>query len=131
MFRVLSLIIQVNYLEINLNDHLTILIDDIGEGLDFDRSTNLIKLLIEKAENLKDKIQLVMTTNDRFVMNNVPLDYWTVIDKADGEINFYTKKTHPDAFENFEDIGLNNFDFFSGEYYKDSSSEPNSHEASV
>jgi AAA15 family ATPase/GTPase len=118
MFRVLSLIIQVNYLQSKLNEHSTILIDDIGEGLDFERSTNLIKLLIEKAENLKEKIQLVMTTNDRFVMNNVSLDYWTVMDKVDGKINFYCKKTNPDIFERFEDIGLNNFDFFSGGYYK-------------
>jgi AAA15 family ATPase/GTPase len=118
MFRVLSLLIQVNYLEFNLSEHSTILIDDIGEGLDFERSTNLIKLLIEKAESLKEKIQLVMTTNDRFVMNNVPLDYWTVVDRSNGKIHFYSKKTNPEAFEKFEDIGLNNFDFFSGEYYK-------------
>lgn len=118
MFRVLSLLIQVNYLELNLSEHSTILIDDIGEGLDFERSTNLIKLLIEKAESLKEKIQLVMTTNDRFVMNNVSLDYWTVIDRSNGKIHCYSKKTTPEAFEKFEDIGLNNFDFFSGEYYK-------------
>lgn len=118
MFRVLSLIIQITYLEFNLESSYTILIDDIGEGLDFERATKVIKFLVEKAEKLEGKLQLVMTTNDRFVMNNVPLKYWTVVDRANGKINFYSQKTHRELFERFQEIGLNNFDFFSGEYYK-------------
>ncbi len=118
MFRVLSLIIQLAYLEFNSTSYSTVLIDDIGEGLDFDRSANLIKFLVSKAENLKDKIQLVMTTNDRFVMNSVSLDYWTVIDKSEGGIELYSEKSNHDLFEDFKYIGLNNFDFFSGQYYK-------------
>jgi len=119
MFRALSLLIQLTFLEFNLASHSTILIDDIGEGIDFERSTELIKLLIYKAEQLKDKIQLIMTTNDRFVMNNVSLDYWIVVDKSSGNnIDFYSKSSNPKLFETFKDIGLNNFDFFTGEYYK-------------
>lgn len=118
--RVISLIIQLNYLEFNISEksRITILIDDIGEGLDFERSSNLIKLLIKKAKKLSNKIQLIMTTNDRFVMNSVPLDYWIVVDKELDRINFYSKETNREEFDNFELIGLNNFDFFSGEYYK-------------
>ena len=123
MFRALSLIIQLTYLEFNLKDHATILIDDIGEGLDFERSTKLIKFLIDKAESLKEKIQLIMTTNDRFVMNNVPLKYWTVIEQSEGQIQLYSERTHPELFEEFGYIGLNNFDFFSGQFYKAKASE--------
>jgi len=119
MFRVLSLIIQIKYLEYELDEGTTILIDDIGEGLDFERANNLIKYLIKNIEQFKDKIQLIMTTNDRLVMNNVPLEHWIIVDKDNnGKINFYSEKTHPENFENFEDVGLNNFNFFSGEYYK-------------
>jgi ABC-type lipoprotein export system ATPase subunit len=49
-----------------------VLIDDIGEGLDYERSSNLIKLLLKKMK--KESIQLIMSTNDRFVMNNIPYD---------------------------------------------------------
>ena len=69
MFRALSLIIQLNYLAISSKPS-CILIDDIGEGLDHERSCALIDLLISKAK--KSQIQLIMTTNDRFVMNKVP-----------------------------------------------------------
>jgi len=120
MFRVLSLIIQIKYLEYELdNFSATILIDDIGEGLDYERATKLIKYIIKNSQKLEDKVQLIMTTNDRFTMNNIPLEYWIIINKENnGKINFYTKKTHQECFEDFEDVGLNNFDFFSGEYYK-------------
>jgi len=76
MFRALSLIIQLNYFLLASLPS-CILIDDIGEGLDFSRSIALIDLLIEKVKGTK--IQLIMATNDRFVMNRVPLEYWSVI----------------------------------------------------
>jgi len=120
MFRVLSLIIQIKYLEYSLDSDTTILIDDIGEGLDYERATKLIKYIIEKVEKLEDKIQLIMTTNDRFTMNHIPLEYWIIIDKDDnGKINFYSKKSHSPIFKKFQRIGLTNFDFFSSEYYKE------------
>jgi AAA15 family ATPase/GTPase len=109
MFRALSLIIQVTY---NLLKKLstTILIDDIGEGLDFDRSSRLIRLLIEIAEK-NDNIQLTMSTNDRFVMNNVPLEYWQVIQRKGGECQVFNYKNSKEKFDEFEYTGLNNFDF--------------------
>ena len=76
MFRTISLIIQLNYL---LLSDLSgcIIIDDIGEGLDYSRSTALIKLLINKVKDTD--MQMIMSTNDRFVMNSVPLRYWSLI----------------------------------------------------
>jgi hypothetical protein len=88
----------------------TILIDDIGEGLDFDRSSRLIKLLIEIAEK-NDNIQLIMSTNDRFVMNNVPLEYWQVIQRNGGECKVFNYQNSKGKFDEFEYTGLNNFDF--------------------
>jgi len=61
-----------------------------------------------------------MTTNDRLVMNNVPLEHWIIVDKDDnGKINFYSEKSHLKIFKKFKRIGLTNFDFFSSEYYKE------------
>ncbi|MDQ7084275.1 MAG: hypothetical protein Q9M36_04780 [Sulfurovum sp.] len=120
MFRALSLIIQINYLEFRKNEQTIILIDDIGEGLDFERANNLIKYLIRNAEAQKDKFQLIMTTNDRLVMNSVPLEYWIIVDKDDnGKMDFYSETMYPKRFKRFKRIGLTNFDFFSSEYYKE------------
>jgi len=114
MFRVLSLLVQVTYSSLSKSTT-CILIDDIGEGLDYDRSSLLIKLLIGKAE--KANFQLIMSTNDRFVMNNVPLEYWSVLKREGyrcGALNIHNSKK---IFEEFDYTGLSNFDFFSTDFY--------------
>jgi hypothetical protein len=114
MFRALSLIIQITF---NTLKRLptTILIDDIGEGLDFDRSTKLINLLIELAEDSK-YIQLIMSTNDRYVMNNVPFKYWQLIDRNGGKCSIYNYQNSKEIFDEFKYTGLNNFDFLATDF---------------
>jgi hypothetical protein len=114
MFRALSLIIQITYNTLK-NLSTTILIDDIGEGLDFDRSSRLIKLLIDIAEK-NENIQLIMSTNDRFVMNAVPLEYWQVIQRKGGECQVFNYQNSKEKFDEFEYTGLNNFDFLATDY---------------
>lgn len=114
MFRALSLIIQINY-SLLARKPSCILIDDIGEGLDYERSSTMIKLLIEKAEN--GLVQLVMTTNDRYVMNGVPLEYWSVIERKPGLAKLHNIHNSKKIFEEFEFTGLNNFDFFETQFY--------------
>lgn len=113
MFRALSLIIQLNY-AIMLGVRSCVLIDDIGEGLDYARSTGLIKLVIDKA--LKHSLQLIMATNDRFVMNNVPLEYWSLVHRVGNTTQCFNCRNEPDLFEEFKLTGLNNFDFFASDY---------------
>ena len=92
-----------------------LVIDDIGEGLDFDRSTKLIKIFIEEAQ--RGFLQLVMTTNDRFVMNSVPLENWSIIQREGGKVVVFNARNSPEAFEEFEQLGFSNFDFFSRKGY--------------
>lgn len=114
MFRALSLLIQLNYCLLS-NISSCILIDDIGEGLDFDRSKSLIDLIIEKVKG--SSVQLIMTTNDRFVMNKIPLEYWSVIHRIQKKSLFYNYKNSKEVFEEFKYTGLSNFDFLSTEFY--------------
>jgi energy-coupling factor transporter ATP-binding protein EcfA2 len=93
----------------------TILIDDIGEGLDFERSTKLIEILIELAEK-NDSIQLIMSTNDRYVMNKVPFKYWQLIDRKGSECKVYNYQNSREIFEEFKYTGLNNFDFLATDF---------------
>jgi len=114
MFRALSLLIQITYNTMS-NLSSTILIDDIGEGLDFERSTKLINLLIELAEK-NDNIQLIMSTNDRYVMNKVPFKYWQLINRKGGECNVYNYQNSKEIFDEFKFTGLNNFDFLATDF---------------
>jgi hypothetical protein len=113
MFRALSLLIQIRY-NIRKKSSTTILVDDIGEGLDFDRSSGIIKVIVDAAEN--SEIQFVMSTNDRFVMNGVPLKYWQVIKRKGGECVIYNYGNSKDIFDEFEFTGLSNFSFLSTDF---------------
>lgn len=114
MFRALSLLIQINY-ALYSGKSSCIMIDDIGEGLDYHRSTELIQILVDKAK--LSHVQLLMTTNDRFVMNNVPLEYWQVIRRDKGEVYFYNTNNSPEQFKQFDFYGLNNFEFFASNLF--------------
>ena len=115
MFRALSLVIQLNYSQL-ASVPSCIVIDDIGEGLDYDRSTALIKLLIKKAK--ASSVQLIMSTNDRFVMNNVPLKYWCVTQRLSNTCKVYNYENAKEKFDDFELTGLSNFDFFASEFWQ-------------
>ena len=114
MFRALSLLIQLNYSLLNKIPN-CILIDDIGEGLDFDRSKSLVDLIIDKIQY--SSTQVIMTTNDRFIMNKIPLEYWSVIHRIPKKSIFYNYTNSKEIFEDFKYTGLSNFNFLSNEYY--------------
>lgn len=114
MFRALSLLVQLNYSLLSKIPS-CILIDDIGEGLDYERAKSLIDLIINKIKD--SPVQIIMTTNDRFVMNKIPLEYWSVIQRVPMKSLFYNYKNSEQIFDDFKYTGLNNFDFLSTEFY--------------
>src|SRR5205823_8580893 len=105
MFRALSVLIQVNYCQLSKRAH-CVIIDDIGEGLDYDRSSLLIELLRKKAKDAN--FQLIMSTNDKFVMNHVPLDEWSVLQRAGGRVSVRNIHNSKAAFEDFKFVGMSN-----------------------
>jgi energy-coupling factor transporter ATP-binding protein EcfA2 len=115
MFRALSLIIHLNFAQLE-NDDLLIIIDDIGEGLDYERSTKLISLIIDKTSK-KDNIQVIMSTNDQYVMNEVPLEYWQVISRTGSNCKIFNYNSSKEIFDDFKFAGLSNFNFFKSGFY--------------
>ncbi len=113
MFRALSTLAQIQAF-IFAKSAATILIDDIGEGLDYERSCLLIGLLRKKAQ--ETGIQLIMSTNDRFVMNSVPLDEWCVLERKGQRVKAYNYTNAKSAFEEFKFTGLSNFDLLATDY---------------
>lgn len=108
MFRVLSLLIQVNYFQLN-KTATCVLVDDIGEGLDFDRSCRLIELLRSKADH--SDLQIILSTNDRYVMNQVPLDEWSVLQRKGNHVKVRNYSNSREIFDEFKFTGLSNFSF--------------------
>ncbi|WP_313422503.1 AAA family ATPase [Stenotrophomonas rhizophila] len=110
MFRALGMVIHLNY-ACFLGESRTVVIDDIGEGLDFERACLFVNLLIDRCQ--EHQFQLFMSTNDRFVMNEVDLDHWCILHREGSLVQATTKRNSPELFREFEFLGLNNFDLFS------------------
>lgn len=115
MFRALSLFILLIYARMS-DLSVCLLIDDMGEGLDFDSSKRMMDVFVKKVN--KTNIQFFMTTNDRHVMNHISLCFWTVIDREAGKSIFYDYKNSKEIFEDFKYTGLNNFDFLATDFYR-------------
>ncbi|WLG48621.1 AAA family ATPase [Pseudomonas sp. FP1742] len=120
MYRVLALLVNVNYLLLKKTST-CVIIDDIGEGLDFERSCKLISLLRQKAQD--SNIQIIMSTNDRFVMNEVPLSEWTVLHRIGSEVHVSNYHNSKEKFDEFRFTGLSNFSFFEMDYLTDQGEE--------
>ena len=113
MLRSLGLVLFLNTTRSN-STPACLLIDDLGEGLDFDHSCQAIEWLLERARS--SGFQLVFSTNDRFIMNKVPLEHWSILEQQ-GEItrvvNYFNSRQR---FDDFKFTGLSNFDFFSMDF---------------
>jgi ABC-type multidrug transport system ATPase subunit len=115
MYRAFSVIAQLDYNILKGNKGFVI-IDDIGEGLDFSRAKQLVQLLIAKAKAAG--IQLIMSTNDSFIMNAVDIENWAVIVREGNKISLFNYENSKEIFEEFKFTGLNNFDFYASEFFK-------------
>lgn len=113
MFRALSVIIQLTYSQM-AEQTSCILIDDIGEGLDFERSRALVKLITSKFH--QSSAQIIMATNDRLVMNMVPLQSWTVLKRKGSIVSVFNYANSKKIIDEFTFTGLNNFDFFATDF---------------
>jgi ABC-type multidrug transport system ATPase subunit len=115
MFRAFSVLTQLNYYIYSGHKGMVI-IDDIGEGLDFSRAKQLVQVLISKAEGAG--IQLIMSTNDSFIMNAVDIQHWAVLMREGNKISLFNYENSREIFEEFKFTGLNNFDFYASEFFK-------------
>ena len=108
MFRALCLIVIIEYL-LKIEQNSTIIIDDLGEGLDFERSTKLTKLLFQKTK--ESDLQLIITSNDRFLINSVDMQNINYLERNGHIVQAYNYYKNKDLFDKFLLSGLNNFDF--------------------
>ena len=121
MFRAFAVLVHLEYY---IASGLTgcVVIDDIGEGLDFSRAKWLVNLLVERAE--VSGMQLILSTNDAFIMNAVDIRHWAVLNREGNKISLYNYENSKEIFEDFKFTGLNNFDFYASEFFKSGLSDP-------
>ena len=117
MFRAFALLTIIEYHRAT-NDVGSILIDDLGEGLDFERSKKLAEIIFQK--NTESKIQFISTSNDAFLMNAVPLEDFTFCHRVDHTVRCFNYSNSKEKFDDWKKLGLNNFDLLASDFLLDS-----------
>jgi predicted ATPase len=118
MFRTLSMMIYLEYLMSRKKPSL-IIIDDLCEGLDYERAQKLGKLVFDKCQQAE--IQVIVTSNDSFLMDAVDTKYWNILKRSGKRVTTLNYKNSKDLFRKFRITGLSNFDLFSSDFIQQQS----------
>lgn len=109
MFRAVSLLIMLEYFQ-KKSQRIAILVDDLCEGLDYERSTNFTKLLFNKVQ--KSENQFITTTNVEFLMNGIPFKYWNILKRKHGKVKAFNYENSHEIFDELMLTGFSNFNIF-------------------
>lgn len=112
MFRVLYLLVYLYY--ISSFSFGAVLIDDLGEGLDYFRSSELGRFSFSFSK--KHNIQMIVTSNDNFLVDTVDLSAWVLLKRVGRVVSSVSEKTNPEDFARFRRMGLNNFDLIKTDF---------------
>lgn len=113
MYRTLSLFIRLEQMT-SLHHPALIAIDDLGEGLDYSRASEVGKLLFEICR--ENGIQVIATSNEEFMMNIVNISDWNILVREGPTVRSVNARQYPDEFRKFKYSGLDNFDFFTSDF---------------
>lgn len=114
--RTLTLLIYYTFLALE-GAPTTVLVDDFAEGLDFEHATRLGRYFFDQSKG--SPLQMILATNDRYVMNVVPIENWTVLVEDGSTTRVFNYQNSKKRFDDFKYTGLNHFDFFSMDFAQD------------
>ncbi len=120
MFRAFCVLLYMIYSS-SLSKARCLIIDDMGEGLDYSRSIKLGKIMFAYCQ--ENHIQLIVTSNDSFLMDSTNLEHWNILQRTGSHVQGINDTTNPDLFANFARTGLSNFDLFSSNFIANNASQ--------
>lgn len=112
MFRAFSILVIIEFLRADGGVG-SILVDDFGEGLDFERSKKLAEVVFGARTS---NIQFIATSNDSFLTNVIPLNDLTICYRTQQTVKCLNYANSKEKFDAWQQLGLNNFDLFSSNY---------------
>ena len=91
-----------------------LLLDDVGEGLDYSRSIHFGKMIFDTCD--ASKLQLIASSNDAFLMDVVDISHWQVLRRKASKVSVINQSNNTKLFNEFRLTGLSNFDLFSSDF---------------
>ena len=113
LIRVLYILCFLEYVKSGVK-HSLLLIDDLGEGLDYNRAALLGRKVFEECD--REHLQMIASSNDSFMMDVVDISKWQIMRRRLSKLQVLNQTNTPKLFEAFRLTGLSNFDLFSSDY---------------
>ena len=113
MMRVLYILCFLEYVKHGIK-HSLLLIDDLGEGLDYNRATLLGKKVFDSCDG--EHLQMIASSNDPFMMDVVDISKWQIMRKKNSKLFALNQTNSHELFDKFRMTGLSNFDLFSSDF---------------
>ena len=113
MMRVLYLLCFLKNMKHKKN-YSMLLIDDLGEGLDYSRAKLLGEKIFDTCEN--ENLQMIASSNDAFLMDVIDISKWQIIRRKNTKLTILNQTNTPILFNSFRMTGLSNFDLLSSDF---------------
>ncbi len=113
MIRVLYILCFLEYVK-HARSRSMLLIDDLGEGLDYSRAIHLGRKVFQVCE--QEKMQLIASSNESLLMDVVDIAKWQIVRRKNSKLSVINQTNMPELFDEFRMTGLSNFDLFSSDF---------------
>jgi len=91
-----------------------LLIDDLGEGLDYKRAIHLGQKVFDTCD--ENGIQMIASSNDSCLMDVIDISKWQLLRRNYSKLSVLNQSNNPELFNQFRLTGLSNFDLFSSDF---------------
>ena len=90
-----------------------VLIDNVGDGLDYKRSINILPIVEKIAE---DK-QIIISTNNEILLNQTDIKNWNILFREGDIVKAYNYENSKEQLMKFANTGLSNYEYFHDKYF--------------
>jgi hypothetical protein len=90
-----------------------VLIDNVGDGLDYKRSINILPIVEKIAE---DK-QIIISTNNEILLNQTDIRNWNILFREGDIVKAFNYENSKEQLMNFANTGLSNYEYFQDKYF--------------
>jgi len=90
-----------------------VLMDNVGDGLDFKRSVNILPII----EKIAADKQIIISTNNEILLNQTDIRNWNILFREGDIVKAYNYENSKEQLTKFANTGLSNYEYFQDKYF--------------
>jgi predicted ATPase len=90
-----------------------VLMDNVGDGLDYKRSINILPII----EKIAADKQIIISTNNEILLNQTDIRNWNILFREGDIVKAYNYENSKEQLMKFANTGLSNYEYFQDKYF--------------